>query len=361
MRVVLIGHRFVDQPRGGGYAWGLAQAGVELEVVKVGRGAAAQPIPELPNVPVSAIVLPERASGGNVTVTEKPHRPGWYVIRQRDEFGRVSMTQTQTPPRSLHADARERLARTIGDDHGILLKGVQFDPEDVAWLAQRVDMTYVLVDVASPLTVERGRHCARVIVTGPEAVAAFERHGRPTRCIIQGWRPHVWAPSTPAPSVLPQIAFTGSDRSDRAVALTELKRAGLTVVRRAAWLRDAAEFYRESAVTLCPHNCPAGRNSFSNRLVRVVASGGMPLHAWTPSVAATFPDVPTYRSMPSMIARARSLLAEASDVRRARLDRMRDAVQPYTWDKVAHRWLDFIREAPRAARMDGADRETRRK
>ncbi len=345
MRVVLIGHRFVDQPRGGGFAWGLAQTGAELDVVKVGVGATAQPIPELPNVRVSAVPLPARPL--RVTVTEKPHRPGWFVVRRWDEFGRMSMTQTHTPPKLPHEDAREALARTIGNDHGILLKGMQLDPEDVAWLAQRVDLTYVLVDVASPLTVTRGRQCARVIVTGPEAVPAFERYSRPTRCIIQGWRPHVWAPSTPAPNVLPQVAFTGSDRSDRAVALGELERAGLTVARRTVWLRDAAEFYRESAVTLCPHNCPAGRNSFSNRLVRVMASGGMPLHAWTPSVAATFPDVPTYRNTPGLLARARELLAEAPDVRRARLDRMRDAVQPYTWDKVAHRWLDFIRATPR--------------
>lgn len=342
MRVVLIGHRWVNHPRGAGYAWGLAQTGAELEVLRVGFGATEEPIAELPRVPVRAIPIdPDRKV---ITATPKPNRPGWFYVREFDPAKNTHTTYISDKPPSGSSGVAEEIVRSIGNDHGILLKGMQLSPHDVEWIAGRADLTYVLVDVATPYTVERGRHCARAIVTGPEAAPAFERYGRPTRVIIQGYRPHVWAPcysGEPARHVL----FTGTERHDRIQALTALRQAGVPTDRREAWLEDAAELYGQAAVTLCPHNSPDGRNSFSNRLVRVMASGGVPLHAWSPFLAETFPDVPSYRTFGELVAQARLLLdGDTAELR----EQMRAAAEPYTWDKVAARWLDFIAAAPRS-------------
>lgn len=339
-RVVLIGHRWVNHPRGGGYAWGLDRAGAHVEILRVGVDATAESLAELPHVPVRAIALDPDAP--IVTATPHPRRPGWFYVRTQTQAGGSVTTVTNRPPEPRPGILGD-IARTIGDDRGILLKGVQFSPEDIAWLAARCDITYVLVDVASAYTVARGKLCARAIVTGPEAVPAFEAAGQHRVAVIsQGYRPHIWCPSG-VPGLERHVLFTGSERMDRVRAFAALEQAGIPVARRAVWLEDAAELYEAAAVTLCPHNSPTGRNSFSNRLVRVMASGGVPLHAWTPFVSEAFPDVPTYRDGAELVAKARELLDADTTELRARL---RAAVEPYRWDRVARRWLDFMESAP---------------
>ncbi len=335
----MIGHRWVNHPRGGGYAWGLDRAGAELEILRVGVGATAEPLSELPHVPVRALALDPDAP--IVTVEPHPRRPGWCKVRTRYPNGHSVVTLSNQPPQPRPGILGD-IARAIGNDHGILLKGMQLSPDDVAWLAARCDLTYVLVDVVSRFTEERGRHCARVIVTGPEAAAPFERHERPVAVIPQGYRPHVWRPAG-MPGSDRHVLFMGSERLDRLRALAALEQGGVPVARREAWLEDAAELYEAAAITLCPHNSPDGRDSFSNRLVRVMASGGLPLHAWSPFLAATFPDVPTYRDGGELVRRARELLGADTTELRARL---RAAAEPYRWDRVASRWLEFIRAAP---------------
>lgn len=324
--MTVIGHRFADQPVGGGPVWGLTHAGANVRV-------------EMVRAPISRQCVPMR----------RGDRRGWLKVTERDRNGHPVTYRTLRTELDRGDPRLAQLARAIGDRRAVLLKGEQFGPEAVEWLGSRVDLTFVLFDVSGPGHVARARGCARAIVTGAEAAEAMRSAGVPTARELQGFRPEIWRPGATADcGEVRQIAHTGHLRLGRAAEWAELALVGAPMSHcERTYLTDAARLYWRSAVTWCPP-APEGRDSYSNRLVRVLASGGLPLHAWSPSVARDFPEVATYRTRAELRERARELLALSPAERARRIEAGRAAVARFRWDLVAQRWLDFMgARAPR--------------
>ena len=242
------------------------------------------------------------------------------------------------PQRGL-VKTREDVARAaFGGDPVFLQKVMWMSPDDLGWLSERCNTVYVLTDTVRPGVVERGRACRSSIVTGTEALEAFRAAGCRVRQMLQGFRPHVWRGPRTAP-VVARVAFTGSLRPPRDRWLEALRKGGLEVDARQAYASAAASFYRRSAACLCPG--PIGdEDSFSNRLVRTMAAGGLPLHWDVPSVRRLFPCVPTWKDAADLVSLARLYLGRP-DARSGVIADCTEAVKPYRWDLVASRWLAF--------------------
>jgi hypothetical protein len=227
--------------------------------------------------------------------------------------------------------------------------------EYVQKLAARVDTTYVTYDTVSmgPPGREatlgvRGLACARAIATGAEAVAWFRSRGLRCAQLFQGFRPWVWKSGRPfgTDKSLLWIGHEYPGDGGRREKLDGLKAAGLPLVEgRGLYLELAAAAQRAHVVNLnfVPGYVPG---SFSNRVIRTMASGGCVLSEACADLEAAFTDgehLMLARGHDDMVDKARALL-DCPDFCREVAESARElALERYRWDLRGELYLSYLR------------------
>ncbi len=150
----------------------------------------------------------------------------------------------------------------------------------------------------------RGLECARIICTGSEGCRWWRAHGFKGRIaqIYQGCRHSIWRPDNlDAARLTPkQIVFLGSGNykgdGGRRAKLAALTKNGFNVrSAKRIYHRDAANLYYNSSICLnmvcgTPNEGHTPVGITSNRLVRLLTSGGFALTERNTDVAASFEE-----------------------------------------------------------------------
>jgi hypothetical protein len=335
--------------RGGvpGLRWGLEQAGNQIK--------------NLDQAEAGLLSLERRPGSRLLKARFRSTQNGQEVIRafqctEAEARGLPGFTGS-----TLAYSSREMLAEELkGWDQVLLCKGTFMTLDDIAWLAQRFELTYLMWDTVTcgpPNRVrnhgERGALCHSVITTGAESAAWF-RARRPEQRVVQiyqGFRPSIWQPAPEAvPARRREVLFTGalySGDGGRKGKLDLLRGARLPVVHinhdQGVFFEKAALRYSQAAITLnfVPQQSPG---SFSNRVVRVLASGGFLLSEWCEDLGRVFRDgeeLVLFRNDAEMVALAGRLLGDEEERRRIREQGLA-RVQEFSWDRQAEKYLRFL-------------------
>jgi len=182
-------------------------------------------------------------------------------------------------------------------DSVIVCKGTQIRDlsqyEDI--ISKLHDTTYFIPDVVgkgSRATVvgPRGMACTRIVCTGTEATKWYRENGYRGRIaqIYQGYRAHIWKPGDAPRTGQKHLSFLGSfykGDGGREARINLLRKHGFTVLyRNNLFHEQAASVYWNSAICLnfSSWDCT------SNRVIRIMASGGFLLTEGNRDVEASF-------------------------------------------------------------------------
>jgi hypothetical protein len=309
-----------------------------------------------------------REAGAHVDEMELPNgiateRCGMYRHSYRDGIGivrNVVLSPADAEKWTGLCTRESFLRRATGYDSVLICKGMQFSLADLEWLGAQVDLTYVLFDTITcgppgreQEHGERALRCARAIVTGREAVEWLRaRTDRAVAQIIQGFRPRIWSrPPTRHGGRRTAVTFVGSlyeGDGGRADKLAVLRRARIDVAHyghRGAqlapvMLERASRIYNGAALVLnfVPHT-----GTFSNRVVRVLASGGCLLSEYAQDLTPMFPGgLAQFSNEAEMLEHAHRLIANPSE-REAIAAVGHEHAQRYTWARQAEKYMRFIR------------------
>ena len=157
------------------------------------------------------------------------------------------------------------------------------------------DVTYFIPDVVdrgqrSAAVGPRAMVCTRIVCTGLEAAKWFRTNGYTRRIaqVYQGYRKHVWYPEAKPRNQSNTLVFLGSfyrDDGGRSKKISRIQKLGYPVlVRDNLFERDASMAYWNHAVCL---NFSAW-DCTSNRLMRILASGGFCLTEKNKDLAHSF-------------------------------------------------------------------------
>lgn len=288
-------------------------------------------------------------------------RNGMLRYQWRGEHGAVRdqlVHPKDAPPGLITRESFASRAATY--DSVLILKGMQFSLEDIEWLRERADLTHVLFDTITCGPPgrerehgERALRCTRAIATGREAVEWLRaRSERPVAQIIQGFRPRFWLRSPQEHTQKNKvIAFTGSAYTGdggRGDKLSVLRRERFDVAHygcrhaplQPVYFENASRVYNRAAIVL---NFVPGPGTFSNRVVRVLASGGCLLSEYANDLTPIFGSgLVQFRDDGEMIACVRELLGSPSE-REAIAEVGHARAKAYTWAKQGEKYLRFIR------------------
>lgn len=236
-------------------------------------------------------------------------------------------------------------------------------------IARKADVTYWCNDSVSgkgcgpPQRPEdvgtRGLLCDRIICTGSEGARWWRQNGYKGRMaqIYQGCRHSIWRPANldRARTEQDAISFLGSFyRGDggRRAKFKALGNAGFrTYTPRRTFHEKASELYYDSGICLnmvcgTPGEgaCPVGITS--NRLVRILTSGGFALSERNTDVEHTFEDgnqlaMTDFSNIPQLVEKARYYMERPKD----RLEIARrgwEWSQDWGWDQQTEKMVRFI-------------------
>lgn len=249
-------------------------------------------------------------------------------------------------------------------------KGSQIPLGNFNRLVSKADVTYWCPDSVSgkgcgppgrPEDVGvRGLACTRIICTGSEGCRWWRTHGFVGRIaqIYQGCRHHLWRPSNldAARSTPNQIVFLGSGNykgdGGRRVKLQALSKGGFSVrSAKRIYHQEASKLYYDSAICLnmvCgtpgEGHTPVGITS--NRLVRLLTSGGFALTERNTDVEASFEDgnqlaMFNFHDIPGLLEKARYYM----DRPKERLEIARRGWEwsaNWGWDQQMDKMMRFI-------------------
>ena len=196
----------------------------------------------------------------------------------------------------------DRVAKEAENFDTVLIgKGCQISLSLFRRITQRCDVTYWTPDSVSgdgcgppgrPLDVgARGMLCSRIICTGTEGARWYRKNGYSGRIaqIYQGCRHNIWKPGELPREGQHQLCFLGLNGYDgdggRGSKIRAIREAGFPLrYGRRTFHEAAAKVYWNSAICL---NFCCG-DITSNRLMRVVTSGGFMLTEHNKDIEATF-------------------------------------------------------------------------
>lgn len=220
----------------------------------------------------------------------------WEFVETKPGFGSPNV---RSP-----AFARHVATKAEGFDTVLIGKGSSIPLDTYREMVNRChDTTYLTFDSVSgngcgpklrPREVgPRGRICDRIILTGTEGARWFRNHGYGGRLaqIYQGCRPRLWHPQDRPRTCQNRISFLGSGNYEgdggRRAKFKAIVAAGYNMYQsRRVFHEDAARVYWDSAI--CP-NFVCG-DITSNRVVRVLSSGGFCLTEKNADVLHSFQD-----------------------------------------------------------------------
>lgn len=220
------------------------------------------------------------------------------------EFKKVSSTFRDRPKGTFHSHV---IREAEGYDTVFMIKGHgpghKISMADYTPIVNQCDVTYVQWDSTSgdgcgpwdrPIVIgPRALPCARIICTALEGARWFREHGYTKRIaqVYQGYRPRIWKPGNSETPQNQKMCFFGirSYKGDggRAEKFQALKQAGYSLhTSNRVYHAAAAKAYWESAVSL---NFVCG-DITSNRLVRILASGGFCLTEQNADILHSFSE-----------------------------------------------------------------------
>lgn len=220
------------------------------------------------------------------------------------EFKKISTAFEDRLPGTFHSHV---VREAEGCDTVFIIKGHgpghRIGMNDYAPIVKQCDTTYVQWDSTSgngcgpssrPKQIGmRALPCDRIICTGVESARWFRENGYTKRIaqIYQGYRPRIWRPGKAETKQNQNMCFFGLDSYDgdggRQEKVKALRKSGYSLLTgRGCFHEAAAKVYWESAISL---NFVCG-DITSNRLVRILASGGFCLTEQNADILHSFSE-----------------------------------------------------------------------
>jgi len=219
------------------------------------------------------------------------------------EFKKISTSFGDRLPGTFHSHV---IREAEGCDTVFIIKGHgpghRIGMQDYTPIVRQCDVTYVQWDSTSdtdgppsrPKQIgPRALPCARIICTGLESARWFRENGYTKRIaqIYQGYRPRIWRPGKAETKQNKKLCFLGlgsyTGDGGRQEKFQALKQAGYSLIlSQGCFHEEAAKVYWESAISL---NFVCG-DITSNRLIRILASGGFCLTEQNADILHSFSE-----------------------------------------------------------------------